>query len=522
MVTPEHARRTFQIVVAATRQWGIGKGGSLPWHLPGDMKYFKELTSKTSDPSKKNAVIMGRKTWESIPAKFRPLPGRVNVVLSRGESAQVVGNSTAATASAASIVPIMGDDVHVSGSLDSALALLAGPELSSTVETVFVIGGGQVYKESLENPLLSAVHLTLVESDVECDTYMPPVDEIKFKLWSAGAPRRDSPEGPRYSFLCYTRASSPDAPGANGAQGVTEGDNHVQLPPGVVPRHEEQQYLDLIDEVMKEGVYRGDRTGTGTFSKFGASMRFNLRHSFPLLTTKRVFWRGVAEELLWFVAGATNAKLLQDKGVHIWDGNGSREYLDSIGLGHREEGDLGPVYGFQWRHFGAEYKDMHSNYEGVGVDQLAELIHKIKTNPTDRRLVLTAWNPAALKDMALPPCHMFCQFFVADGELSCQMYQRSCDLGLGVPFNIASYSLLTCMVAQVCGLKPGDFVHVLGDAHVYANHVEPLKEQLKNAPRHFPKLNLNSAKTDIDSFVFDDFEIVDYKPHKKIAMQMAV
>lgn len=259
-----------------------------------------------------------------------------------------------------------------------------------------------------------------------------------------------------------------------------------QLPLAVTSRHEEYQYLDMIDDVMKNGIFRKDRTGTGTYSKFGTSMRFDLRHAFPLLTSKRVFWRGVVEELLWFISGATNANLLAEKDIHIWDGNGSKEYLESIGLGHREEGDLGPVYGFQWRHFGAEYTDMHADYTGKGVDQLAELIHTIKTNPNDRRLVLTAWNPAALKDVALPPCHMFCQFYVADEELSCQMYQRSCDLGLGVPFNIASYSLLTCMVAQVCGLKPGDFVHVLGDAHVYSNHIEPLEEQLKNVPRPFP------------------------------------
>lgn len=230
----------------------------------------------------------------------------------------------------------------------------------------------------------------------------------------------------------------------------------------------------------------------------------------------------MAEELLWFVAGSTNAKLLSDRGIHIWDGNGSREFLDKSGLGHREEGDLGPVYGFQWRHFGAEYENMHADYSGKGVDQLVDLIERIKKNPNDRRLVLTAWNPAALKDMALPPCHMFCQFYVADGELSCQMYQRSCDLGLGVPFNIASYSLLTMMIAQCTDLKPGDFVHVLGDAHVYANHVEPLKQQLKNTPRFLPKLKINPDKKDIDSFVFEDFEILGYKPHKKIAMEMAV
>lgn len=499
--------RTFQIVVAATKSWGIGKGGSLPWSLPGDMKYFKELTSCTSDPAKQNAVVMGRKTWESIPATFRPLAGRINVVLSRSAPADENAGSGNGGSSNGALAGAAKQGAIISSSLDSAMELLSGPEYDGRLETVFVIGGGQVYKECMESPQLSAIHLTQVESEAECDTFMPPVDEQRFKLWSASAPQRDTPDGTRYSFLCYTRAGQEGLPA---------------LPPAVASRHEELQYLEMIDDVMRNGVFRGDRTGTGTYSKFGTTMRFNLRHSFPLLTSKRVFWRGVAEELLWFVSGCTNAKVLQDKGIHIWDGNGSREYLDSIGLSHREEMDLGPVYGFQWRHFGAEYTDMHADYTGKGVDQLAELIHKIKTNPTDRRLVLSAWNPAALPHMALPPCHMFCQFYVADGELSCQMYQRSCDLGLGVPFNIASYSLLTCMVAQVCGLRPGDFVHVLGDAHVYANHVDPLKEQLKNAPRHFPKLRLNPAVTDIDGFKFEDFELEGYAPHKAIKMQMAV
>jgi dihydrofolate reductase/thymidylate synthase len=509
------------------------------------MKYFKELTSKTTDPSKKNAVIMGRKTWESIPDKFRPLPGRVNFILSRSATSPLTNDTTTTT-------PSPSAPVRLTSSLDNALAMLAGPEFKDSIETVFVIGGGQVYTEALTSPLLTAVHLTLVEeaesgAPVECDTFMPGVDEGAFKLWSAGAPRRK--DNLKYSFLCYTHTGSNNdknnnknsnsaygienkengvatdsaaaPPSSSSSKVATEGPSAV-LPPGLAVPHEEQQYLNLIAEVMDEGIYRGDRTGTGTLSKFGATMRFNLRHSFPVLTTKRVFWRGVAEELLWFVNGCTNAKVLQDKGVHIWDGNGSKEYLESIGLGHRQEMDLGPVYGFQWRHFGAEYTNMHADYSNKGVDQLTELIYKIKTNPTDRRLVLTAWNPAALPDMALPPCHMFCQFYVADGELSCQMYQRSCDLGLGVPFNIASYALLTRMVAQVCGLKAGDFVHVLGDAHVYSNHVDPLKEQLKNVPKHFPILKINPAKTDIDSFTFDDFELVGYAPHKKIVMQMAV
>ncbi|XP_064400622.1 thymidylate synthase-like [Halichondria panicea] len=296
-------------------------------------------------------------------------------------------------------------------------------------------------------------------------------------------------------------------------------------PPVVVsPKvyHDEQQYLDLIERIISQGSEKGDRTGVGTRSIFGAQMRFNLREQFPLLTTKRVFWRGVAEELLWFVAGSTNAKVLSDKKVKIWEANGSRDFLDSRGLQHREEGDLGPVYGFQWRHFGATYKDMHADYSGQGVDQLAQVIETIKTRPNDRRIIMSAWNPVDLPKMALPPCHAFVQFNVCNGELSCQLYQRSADMGLGVPFNIASYALLTYMIAHVCKLKPGDFVHTLGDAHVYLNHIEPLQQQLKRKPRTFPTLEITREVNSIDDFKFEDFVINGYKPHPKIQMEMAV
>ncbi|XP_043223338.1 thymidylate synthase-like [Amphibalanus amphitrite] len=288
-------------------------------------------------------------------------------------------------------------------------------------------------------------------------------------------------------------------------------------------RHDEDQYLDLIRRIMETGVRRPDRTGTGTLALFGAQMRFSLRDGqFPLLTTKRVFWRGVAEELLWFIRGSTDARELQKRGIHIWDGNSSREFLDKSGFTDREEGDLGPVYGFQWRHCGAEYRGMDADYTGQGVDQLANLIHDIKTNPTSRRLLMCAWNVVDVPKMALPPCHCLVQFFVADGELSCQLYQRSCDMGLGVPFNIASYALLTCMIAHVTGLKPGEFVHSTGDTHVYLNHVEPLKEQLQRQPRPFPRLRIARAVQNIEDFTMDDFVLEGYDPHKKIHMDMAV
>ncbi|KAF3310328.1 Thymidylate synthase [Orbilia oligospora] len=309
-------------------------------------------------------------------------------------------------------------------------------------------------------------------------------------------------------------------------------------------RHEEYQYLDLIQYILDHGEHRPDRTGTGTLSVFAPPpLKFSLKDdSFPLLTTKRVHLRAIIHELLWFVSGNTSNAPLQANGVKIWDGNGSRAYLDSIGLTERPEGDLGPVYGFQWRHFGAEYKGADADYTGQGVDQIAEVIHKLKHNPYDRRIIISAWNVADLKLMALPPCHMFAQFYVSfpkttsapvcgpDGcedlgplpQLHCQLYQRSCDMGLGVPFNIASYALLTKMIAHAAGLEPGTFTHVMGDAHVYRDHVEPLKKQLSREPRKFPKMKIVRDVPDIDSFNFEDFELSEYEPWPGISMQMSV
>lgn len=287
--------------------------------------------------------------------------------------------------------------------------------------------------------------------------------------------------------------------------------------------HDEYQYLNLLEHILKNGKHKADRTGTGTISIFGGQCRYSLADgTIPLLTTKKVFWRGVVEELLWFLRGSTNAKELSDKGIHIWDGNGSRQFLDSLGFTDREEGDLGPVYGFQWRHFGAQYQTMHTNYGSEGVDQIKNLINTIKTNPNDRRMVLCSWNPADLGKMALPPCHCLAQFYVHDKDLSCQLYQRSADMGLGVPFNIASYALLTHMVAHVTGTKPAEFVHTLGDAHIYLNHVDAVKKQLERKPRPFPKLNFKRAVADIFEFQAEDFELLDYNPYPPIKMEMSV
>lgn len=295
-------------------------------------------------------------------------------------------------------------------------------------------------------------------------------------------------------------------------------------PAAAIPEdHAEYQYLKLVKQIMDHGSEMVDRTGVGTLSIFGAQTRWSLRNGvFPLLTTKRVPWAAVVGELLWFVRGSTDARQLASEGINIWNGNSSRSFLDAVGLPQREEGDLGPIYGFQWRHCGAEYVDMHTDYTGKGIDQLQNVIDTIKTNPADRRMIMCSWNPCDLQKMALPPCHCLVQFYVANGELSTLMYQRSADMGLGVPFNIASYALLTYMIAHVTGLRPGEFIHSMGNAHVYLNHVNPLKRQLTRIPKPFPFLAIRRPVSKIDDFTADDFILSGYVSHGSVPMQMAI
>ena len=273
-----------------------------------------------------------------------------------------------------------------------------------------------------------------------------------------------------------------------------------------------QQYLDLVKHILDNGVQKGDRTGTGTKSVFGYQMRFNLNEGFPLVTTKKVHLKSIIHELLWFLKGETNIAYLQENGVRIWD-----EWAN-------EKGDLGPVYGFQWR-----------NWNGEEIDQITELIHTLQTNPNSRRMLVSAWNPGVLPDTtvsfaenvangkaALPPCHAFFQFYVADAKLSCQLYQRSADVFLGVPFNIASYALFTMMIAQVCNLQYGDFVHTFGDAHIYNNHFDQLTLQLTREPKPLPQMMLNPEVKNIFDFTYDDFTLVNYDPHPAIKGQVSV
>jgi thymidylate synthase len=286
--------------------------------------------------------------------------------------------------------------------------------------------------------------------------------------------------------------------------------------------HDENQYLSLIKDILDYGTMINGRNGNA-LTVFGAAMHFSLENNtIPILTTKRVAWKTCAKELFWFLKGSTNNNLLKDVNVHIWDANASRNFLDSRKLYHLQENDLGPVYGHQWRHFNADYVDCNTNYDGKGVDQIQYIINSLK-DPIERysrRLILSAWNPQQLDQMALPPCHVLVQFNVIGNELSCSLYQRSGDIGLGVPFNIASYSLLTHLLAKHCELVPKEFVYYLGNAHIYDDHIEELKCQIERTPFEFPKINITNRYESINDYSINDVEIKDYKSHKSIKMEM--
>lgn len=519
----------YSLIVAATQRGGIGLNGDLPWgrKLKEDLSNFKRLTTSINSSNVQsntpcNAVIMGRKTWDSLPLKFRPLPDRINVVVTqknREAIEQSINQSNEPSNDHSNNHPTL-----VASSFTEALTQLK--TLDPSINEVFLIGGSSLIKDALHHhkDSLQTIYYTQVYNDLKCDVHLEssdmPAALADFRLDTISDMKQE--EGIHYQFLTYQRNNQSIKSTSNVTTVSTEQISSSINQSIDTSKHPEYQYLDLVRHVIDHGHHKPDRTGTGTRSQFGAHMRFSLQDSFPMLTTKRVYWKGVVEELLWLVSGCTDSKVLHDRGVTIWDANGSREYLDAYGFADREVGDLGPVYGHQWRHFNAPYQTCHTDYSNQGVDQLANIINTIKTNPHDRRMIMSAWNPCQLKEMALPPCHLLAQFYVHDNQLDCQMYQRSADLGLGVPFNIASYSLLTCMIAQVTGLTPGEFVYCIGDAHVYQNHVQELIQQCERQPRPFPKLNIKRNVTDIDQFTAEDFELIDYKPHPAIKMAMAV
>jgi len=352
----------MNIIVAIDIKNGIGKNGKIPWNYPSDLQHFRKLTLK-------NTVLMGRKTWDSLPITVKPLPLRLNIVLTRDKEYKFPQN------------------VIVIHDFDSI-------PWDKIQGKLFVIGGQDIYKYALKK--CNRIYCTKIYNDYNCDRFFPEfLDEFELEKTIDSSIDLD--------FFIYKRKRY---------------------------SFQEYKYLDLVNRIFRTGKVKSDRTNTGTLSIFGEKLEFSLENNtIPLLTTKRVFWRGIVEELLWFISGNTNSNTLREKKIHIWDANGSTEFLKKRGLNY-SQGDLGPVYGFQWRHFGANYKSCTDNYNNKGIDQLENVIETIKTNPNSRRIILSAWNPIDLDKMALPPCHILVQFNVVGEKLNCQMYQRSADVGL--------------------------------------------------------------------------------------------
>ena len=532
--------RSYAIVAAVDFHDGIGRDGTIPWDIPADRQFFKKITMETRNPKLQNCVIMGKTTYFSIPAKFRPLPSRYTIVLSTNYDEtvdQIIQDMiTHGKNNNNYNIPI------VCGSLRQALIALAKPELllKLKIETVFVVGGANVYNEAMISSELrkqchTAYITRLLNKSYLCDRFFsfPPSNDNS---------SIDNNVTKSSSVYISDNKYLPEFVITNTIFGNVIIDTNVTIDGKVTTldnnnitsyciqtykqkNHEEKQYLSLVANILNSGDKKENRTDTETLSLFGAQMRFSLRNNqIPLLTTKRVYWKAVVEELMWFIRGETDSNLLSAKGIHIWDANGTREVLDSCGLCNRECGDLGPIYGFQWRHFGAKYENSNTDYTGCGIDQLKNVVRALKDDPHSRRIIMTAWNPSDFNDMALPPCHILAQFYVSSNcELSCHLYQRSCDMGLGVPFNIASYSLLTMLLAKASGLKLGDFVHTLGDAHIYVNHMDALSLQLQRFPTQFPQLVIKTNNRQfLEDYTFEDFLLLDYNPCDTIKMDMVV
>lgn len=451
----------YSIIVTRDVEGGIAKEGAIPWNIPSNVDRFNEVTLYC-------AIVMGRKTWDTLKS---PITNRINIVITSNNIE----------------VP---ECVHVVHNYDDLDKLL----LTLPIRGVFFIGGNTVYREVLNRYNITSINMTEVLKRYNCDTFFPKITSVYDEITSIHTDGNIT-----YRYRCLYTPIPYDG------------------------NHQERKYLYLLDKVLGYGKYRDDRTGVGTLSLFGDEyLSFNLEEGFPLLTTKKVYWRGVVEELLFFLRGDTDNSKLLDKKVNIWSGNSSREYLDNLGLHDRLEGDLGPVYGWQWRHFGAKYIDCKTDYTNQGYNQLMEVVRQLKNDSKSRRIIMTAWNPIDLKTMCLPPCHVLYQFNVEDDKLSCCMYQRSADLFLGVPFNIASTALLTHLLAKTCDLVASKITIYYGDAHIYLNHIDQVREQVNRKPYPFPKLHIKVKRDNIDEYNRDDIILTNYSHHPEIKAKMAV
>jgi thymidylate synthase len=438
----------MNLIVTKDLKGGMRHNSTIPWLIPEEREYFDKLTTLPRCLAVRNVIIMGRYTWESLKA---PLENRINIIVSTKIDY---------------LNGIQSDpNLFVSSSIKEAIGLATS---FANPENIWLIGGRSIYENCFK--YCRTLFYIDIQSEYNCNVFFPELDISSFSKIV---------EDYDYSFCkqIFTKYSNIN----------------------------EEQYLTLVRKVLTEGKKKDN-----TLSVFGGMYEYDLTdNKIPLLTTKKMFWRAIVEELMWFVRGETNNKVLTEKGINIWTPNSKTE-------------DLGPIYGFQWRYSGTEYIDCYTDYKGRGIDQLEECINSLKYNKTSRRIIIDSWNPKDLRKMALPPCHCLVQFYVNDDELSTIVYQRSGDVGLGIPFNIASYSLLTHMVAKLTNLKAKKFIHMIGDCHIYNNHIDGLKEQLLRQPNKYPTVEFLKVPEKIDDFLYGDIKLNNYDCFDSIPLQINV
>lgn len=465
----------IEAIVCYDKNYGISKDSKLPWLSDGlgDLEYVRIMTTmvrmvskETKEETKpyKNILIVGSKTAKTLPSDFYNSESNREVWCLTRTIREDKGSTI----------------VYFTSPKEIYTSLLTRYYDCGDIDKIFVFGGSEVYKIFLENKWINKFHITNIDKDYDCDTFFPYKELLESYTLSTSSSR--DKKGLR-TFEIWVRNYNP-----------------------------EYSYLELLQRVLFKGTKRTTRNGT-TYSNFGECVEFDIsKYGFPLLTTKKMFFKGIAEELFWFFKGDTNANSLKNKGVHIWDGNTTKEFLDNLGLDY-PEGMAGPIYGFQWRNFNGEYTPGVPIQFETNNDQLYNCLRDLKENSTSRRILFSGWNPNQLDQMCLPPCHVLYQFYVEDGKISCQMYQRSADLFLGLPFNIASVALLTSIFGKMTGYSVGKIRICIGDAHIYEEHRECVLEQITRTPKEFCKLSIETVKDKLEDWCYSDIKIVDYASH---------
>ena len=484
----------INLIVAYCNKNGIGRMNNIPWLIKDDLKHFKMITTQNTNKLansykyQKNIVVMGRNTWESLPAKVRPLSNRFNIVLS-SKSKFIDSDKVDFTTT----------------SFENVLSYLDFEKENFYNAKMFIIGGEVLYDDILKNysDLITHLYITEIYANYTCDKFFPTIDNNIFKISKVSNFKNEN--NINYRYLVYS---------------------HINKVNGFYVNKEEKQYSDLIHNIIYNGLERNDRTNVGTLSLFGPSLlKFDISDTFPLCTLKKAFFRAVFEELMLYLRGQTDNKILNDKKIHIWDGNTSREFLDSRNLKHLPEGDMGETYGFNMRNYGGKYvncKIKHTN----GFDQLKYVINEIKNNPHSRRILINLWNPSTLHNAALPSCLHQYQFYVdtKNKKLNLQIYLRSSDVFLANNWNTCTGALFVYLLCNLedINLKPGFINVVCGDAHIYKNHIDLAKQMLSRSSYPYPKLIVKNKKKNIEDFSYDDLVLIDYKSHPNIKAPMAV